>query len=856
MPPRLSLLEELRKGGYEASLITTFNAYLPFYEEVVLRRLINAGVRHNVLLMDAQQYSISLQNHPPRLAGRRYTLAPIKVPGAFHPKLIFLAGKQKGLIVVGSHNMTLAGFGFNRELTNVIRVSATDDEEGLTIAERVWSEVMQWLEYSAHQLPKQIHDMANRVKDFAPWISDKTPDTQSDVQLLASMAGAAPLWDQLRALMNSPVNDVFLTGAFFDTKLNFVKQVQADLQPKRFVVALDPDTVDIPPDQKDLREVRFVRATRLGDDKDDSDTPSGYLHAKGIFLRMQDGQCVFASGSANPSRPAWLGTSKDGNTELMVARLGAEAEESASELGFTKIPDLPNLEDSDWQAISENRSKADKAETSGAKVGVAIILDDEVLIDAEFANTLLQADLLLLDANRQALAHEGKLTKRGELYVAKFARDALEQARFLRCVINKQDAADFLLHHARIVEEQARTGVQKRFKDALISLQTDTPNIGLLIECLDKIVFSDDAAKSSTTHIPASGQRSESDEGETASDTLAIDLSDVKKRKPKHRLTHNSDLAYLLDTLIFHLRLQEDRTKERVDGHGRSEEEQVGADDDDEPTEGLLSEDERVKLLKLCHAKVHTVVQRMIKQLAAYTEGKQSLDAVLFRLLGVLAVLRELRSCDGKVQWVDQGRTTVPQEERLHLFHEAMFTLFEGQASLLHLETLGEQIADSEDVARLKGLMLWLAWDCGLLFNLDKPFMETPEQLQTRLSNNAMLLALAQSVRSDEHVTEEAQQSIGIFTTSEMDWLNAVCRLAAQCEAAKSGILPTDSADNAEPGDVAIHRSLPKWDLRIVAGANGNTVSLIRLSRAKGRVEYTSEHLLAAQLNPYQPAAL
>ena len=74
------------KGGYEASLIATFNAYLPFYEEVVLRRLVNAGVRHNVLLMDARQYSVSLQSHPPRLAGRDYTLASVAVPGAFHPK--------------------------------------------------------------------------------------------------------------------------------------------------------------------------------------------------------------------------------------------------------------------------------------------------------------------------------------------------------------------------------------------------------------------------------------------------------------------------------------------------------------------------------------------------------------------------------------------------------------------------------------------------------------------------------------------------------------------------------------------------------------------------------------------------
>ncbi len=109
--------------------------------------------------MDAKQYGDSLQNHPPRHAGRRYTLFPIRVSGAFHPKLIFLVGKRKGLVIVGSHNMTLAGFGFNRELTNVIRISATDDETGHAIAARAWKEVTQWLASSGEKIPQQIIDM-------------------------------------------------------------------------------------------------------------------------------------------------------------------------------------------------------------------------------------------------------------------------------------------------------------------------------------------------------------------------------------------------------------------------------------------------------------------------------------------------------------------------------------------------------------------------------------------------------------------------------------------------------------------------------------------------------------------------
>ena len=126
--------------------------------------------------------------------------------------------------------------------------------------------------------------------------------------------------------------------------------------------------------------------------------------------------------------------------------------------------------------------------------------------------------------------------------------------------------------------------------------------------------------------------------------------------------------------------------------------------------------------------------------------------------------------------------------------------------------------------------------------------MEAPQAQNARLSTNAKLLALAQSIRADEKVLEEAQQSIGIFTTSDMDWLNAICNLATQCDAAKSGELAADAADGAEPGDVAIHRKLENWDLRVVAGADGNYVSLIKLCRSEERIRYTPTHLLTTRL--------
>ncbi|WP_454737171.1 hypothetical protein [Cupriavidus necator] len=62
MADSISLLNVIKQGGFDASLITSFNASLPFYEEVVLRRLVAAGCQQNIVLMDHAQCSLSWQS--------------------------------------------------------------------------------------------------------------------------------------------------------------------------------------------------------------------------------------------------------------------------------------------------------------------------------------------------------------------------------------------------------------------------------------------------------------------------------------------------------------------------------------------------------------------------------------------------------------------------------------------------------------------------------------------------------------------------------------------------------------------------------------------------------------------------
>jgi len=848
MPPRLSLLDEVRKGGFEASLITTFNAYIPFYEEVVLRHLIHAGIRHNVLLMDADQYGVSVRAHPPRMAGRQYTLMPISVGGAFHPKLILLVGKQKGLVVIGSHNLTLAGFGFNRELTNVIRIEGAADKNGVAVAALVWDEVESWMKTTTHKVPAHLKDMVRRVREFAPWYSTKALEPLTDVQILSGRPGAERLWIQLKERVQGRVKDVFVTGAFFDSKLAFLKRIEADLRPQRLFVAIDPATVQMPVVRKGVSRATFVRAEELGREEKKVEKTGGYLHAKGLFIRTRKGESIILSGSANPSAPAWLADEKTRNVELMLVRSGESAEAIAKELGFTAIPEMPILERSDWKLVSENRKKEQLPESPPQTTSVAVVEDGQIFVHLDRIGGLKRSNLVLIGADGKEVGRTKGFQIDNEFAIVTFSGKELAAGVFLRCITGTKTHAEFLLHHVRAVEEQARTGVQKRFKEALLSLETESPNIGLLIDCIDKIIFTEKPAR----ELVSLG-RHNSDAKESANQndgvlSLSVDVADTKKVKRKRRLTHDGDFAYLLDTLIYHLRLQQDKAVEYRDQYGRTEEEQVGADDDEDAEKPQLTEQRRVELLDFCHSKVRTVVNRMIGQLRAYTDGKQPLKNVLIRLLAVLAVLRELRGCDGRVQWVDHGKTTVPRDERYRLLDEVMFSLFEGEESLLHLESLGTEFEHSDDVARLKGLLIWLAWDCGLVLDLHRPFMESEEDLEARLRQNAIMLALAQGVAGDDIVVEEARQSIGSLTSSEMDWLRDLQELIAECEAIKRRDSVFHSPNDTEPGDIALHNSMKRWDLRVVEKNSGKYVALINLRRGKPVVKYEPQFLAMTRL--------
>jgi len=97
---------------------------------------------------------------------------------------------------------------------------------------------------------------------------------------------------------------------------------------------------------------------------------------------------------------------------------------------------------------------------------------------------------------------------------------------------------------------------------------------------------------------------------------------------------------------------------------------------------------------------------------------------------------------------------------------------FDGDRSIICLNETYLQLASCDEFARLKGLIVWLAWESGLTFSTTIPFNESLDARNARYAVNRLYVATAQLIAGDEDVISEARQSIGQLGSSDMGWLD------------------------------------------------------------------------------------
>jgi hypothetical protein len=705
---RISLLDELRSGRFEASIATTYAVHFPFYETVVHRRLLGAGCLQQIVLADSAQCAAALASPDlrPELAGSSYLLVPVSAPGAFHPKIHLLLGKKSGKVLVGSHNLTFAGFGGNAEITNLITIEPRD-RGSVAVARAALDAIRAW----TRGQPALIEECLKAAEDAAPWLRGPTP-TDARELLLWSAPGTTPsLWEQLRGHLRGRCARVTVLGPFFDDELAFLRRLLDDLRPAELVVGIDPASSKISVAQaRRLKSVRFVDARGVlallaGRTIDSEDHNVPPLHAKILWIEGDERE-LLVTGSANPSRPAWLDTRS--NAEAILVRIDPDAA-ILENLALARLHDAPEISAADWQLVEERVDVA--SETMRATQHVVVAVADGETIVIRGVPKATDVASVVVHARDHGVFDDLSWVRVEDTLTVTASAEAVEAASLVEL---RGVASSFaIVHHApRLRTGTGSSGVQRELRTALGAMTADPMQLGNVMQIVEKAIFDEDGVRFRKGELHAPPSR-EAPAAAPLGD-LSISLEEVKRRRGARKSIAERNLAVVLDLLIHRL------------GQGLHDEVAPTAppeieEKDLEPVEPEAPPNEPPAdpidgqaLLRACHRKVKKLLTRMSERLARLDGSAEAAASAVAQLAAVVGVLRWLRRSDPTFAWLPKGESVVPEDARNQFFWDVAGHFATPARSPIAIARTELGDGPWQEASLVLVLLGWLGWECEI----------------------------------------------------------------------------------------------------------------------------------------------
>lgn len=327
-----SLFDDFKEGGFHSSILSTFSVDPAFYDASLQLRLRGLGCQNNLLLADATMLEQSLEAIPDAFAnaGRKYLIVPVTTASCFHPKLALRYGKAKARLIVGSANVTSAGWAGNLELVSTLSWQARDDDEDSEVHRTLLVRAHQWL--SALIAPNDDNKATYKlelIRTQSPWIDDKSLEraapfdlsdgSQIDL-LLSDPANANGLADRMLKLVDEPVERLTVISPYWDDQLSALKRLHAAVGEPDLRIFLSQNARN--PSRSSTFPVAAIGKLALkfhpiGSGGEDSDR---FLHAKMFLFHGGDHDFLFI-GSANCTVAALGAPGKAGaNYECLLYR--------------------------------------------------------------------------------------------------------------------------------------------------------------------------------------------------------------------------------------------------------------------------------------------------------------------------------------------------------------------------------------------------------------------------------------------------------------------------------------------------------------------------------------------------------
>lgn len=298
--PLAWLADKRRARTLHAShaLVVAFNANHGFFEKTVLGWLLAARCSVTVLS------DLRVLVHDPRnarRAGRAYLPGVVSHHHAFHPKLVLLTSPERTEVMVGSGNLTDAGWYRNDEVWS-LHTGSPDDTDPVIAGVADWLTALPNTVAVSAGVPAALAAIAERIAGHGA-----APDPT------AAGGGYRFVHNLNESLLSQfpagPVDDLYLYAPFHDPSARAVEAIIERLQPAAVTVGYQPNETIV----NGPRVIDALGA--MGETIALEDSP--YRHGKMIEWTAGGDRWSY-TGSANLSMSALLSTAEAGNVEIGV----------------------------------------------------------------------------------------------------------------------------------------------------------------------------------------------------------------------------------------------------------------------------------------------------------------------------------------------------------------------------------------------------------------------------------------------------------------------------------------------------------------------------------------------------------
>lgn len=321
------IFEEIPGGNkYHSAIFTTFSFNMYYWDIQVIKELRSKGIEHISALIDEQCLSEQFELYSECLGDKKnkgYSLYGYHSDLSFHPKIIFLAGENSVLALVGSGNVTSSGHGNNIEVWCPFVVESKEDSTYSLIRD-IWK----YITSLYNPLGEEAQKFIGRVEDNCYLLrgdyesnSECLIGSGKTVRFFANGMDGNLFHQMSEWIGDEKIEDVTIMTPFYDENANYLKEVNNRYSPQkiRMIIQKDFGALPYPETLPDNVDIYDWNSCGFPYKNTYSSKGARNFHSKCIVLKGETHSYMIV-GSANASIAAMGGDHKKSlNHEAIIA---------------------------------------------------------------------------------------------------------------------------------------------------------------------------------------------------------------------------------------------------------------------------------------------------------------------------------------------------------------------------------------------------------------------------------------------------------------------------------------------------------------------------------------------------------